>query len=79
MWAMHDGYGMGWGWGVFGVVWMVLFWGSIIALVVWAISRMTRDSSGLPRSSTPLEIAKARYARGDITREEFERLRQDLS
>jgi len=27
---------------------------------------------------TPLEVAKMRYARGEITREEFENLRQDL-
>lgn len=27
---------------------------------------------------TPLEVAKMRYARGEITREEFETLRQDL-
>jgi uncharacterized membrane protein len=28
---------------------------------------------------TPLEIAQMRYARGEITREEYETLRQDLS
>lgn len=29
-------------------------------------------------SQTPLEILKARYARGEITREEFDQTRQDL-
>ena len=28
---------------------------------------------------TPLEILKARYARGEITREEYEQMRQDLN
>lgn len=31
-----------------------------------------------PAALTPLEVAKMRYARGEITREEFETLRQDL-
>jgi putative membrane protein len=29
-------------------------------------------------SQTPLEILKARYARGEITREEYEQMRRDL-
>ena len=31
-----------------------------------------------PTSQTPLEILKARYVRGEITREEYEQVRQDL-
>jgi putative membrane protein len=67
----------------FGAAWMVFFWGAIIALVVWAISRLTADrerSGGQWRSEgrSPLDIAKERYARGEITREQFEQLREDL-
>jgi putative membrane protein len=29
-------------------------------------------------SQTPLEILKARYARGEISREEYEKMRRDL-
>jgi putative membrane protein len=76
MFWMHDG-GMGWGWGVFGMVWMLLFWGSIIALVVWGINRLTKAGDS-PRSQTPLDIARTRYARGEIRREEFEQLKRDL-
>ena len=74
MWFMHEG---GWWWMVFGGIWMILFWGGLIALVVWGISRLTRrGSSG--EKQTPLEIARERYARGEITREEFEQLKKDL-
>jgi putative membrane protein len=78
---MHDG---GTGWWIFGAVWMTLFWGTIIGLIAWAISRLTAggtastEPQGGPGDSA-LDIAKKRYARGEISREEFERLRQDLS
>ncbi len=74
MWMHGD---VGWGWMTLGWVLMVMFWGSVIWLVVWSISRVTggRASS----STTPLDIAKARYARGEITKEQFESLKRDLS
>ena len=65
---------------------MLLFWGSVIALIVWAIEAATRRESGQtqpPQSGgprpTPLDIAKERYARGDISREEFEQIKKDLT
>jgi putative membrane protein len=74
MWGMHDG--MGW-WMLWGMLMMSLFWAVIVGLVVWGVARLTRDRSG--RDETPLEIARRRYAGGEITREEFEQLRSDLS
>jgi putative membrane protein len=73
MWGEHEG--MGW-WMLFGSVWFVLFWGAIIWLFVRLLSpgRDTRD-----RDDSPIEIARRRYARGEITREEFEQIRRDLS
>jgi putative membrane protein len=72
MWHMDDG--MGW-WMLLGSVWFVFFWG----LVIWVVLRVT---SGLGRSTTeasPLDIARTRYARGEISRDEFELLRRDLT
>ena len=84
MWFMHDGYDWNWGWMVFGMAWMVLFWGGIIALAVWAVSRLTgdREKGGGQRGSegrSPLDIVKERYARGEITKDQFEQFRHDLS
>jgi putative membrane protein len=78
MWYMHDG--SGW-WMVFGGLWMLVFWVAIIALVVWAIKKLTEHKG--PRSGTsekrePLDIAKERYAKGEISREEFEQIKRDL-
>jgi len=77
MWGWYDG--MGW-WMVFGMILFVVFWGGIIALIVWGVSRVTRGSSGSAQNrSDALEIAKVRYARGEITREQFEQIKKDLS
>ncbi len=75
MWAMHDGWGW---WMVFGWLWFVLFWGSIIGLFVWVVSRIGRGRED-DRRPTPLDIARERLAKGEISEEEFQRLRQHLS
>ena len=61
--------------------WMWLLWIVVIGVVVWAVVAGGRhNTSGHDSpSKTPLEIAKERYARGEITREEYEQLRRDLS
>ena len=77
MWHMWDiSAGGGW-WMLFGWVWMVLFWGGLIALIVWGIKRISGGSNS-PAGRNPLDIAKERYARGEITREEFEQLKREL-
>ncbi len=71
--------GMGWGgWVVMGIF-MVLFWGAIIALVVWGIKKLTERGPEAGGRKEPLDIARERYARGEITKEEFDRIKKDLS
>jgi putative membrane protein len=79
MW--HAEEGLGW-WMVFGGVMMVIFWGAVIGLIVWAVGKTTgrRDSEeGTRGRRDALDIAKERYARGEITREDFEQMKRDLS
>jgi putative membrane protein len=74
MWYMHD-FGS---WGmIFGGIWMFIVWGGLIALIVWGILRFTRRDDST-RKETPIEIAKERYAKGEINKEEFEQLRREL-
>ena len=82
MW--HTGDGMGW-WMLWGGLMMILFWGAIIALVIWAAQSLSQRDGGqthpggaTPPARTPLDIAKERYARGEITREQFEEVRRTL-
>jgi len=75
MWDITSG--MGWWW-VFGGLWMLLFWGGLVALIVWAIKKLT-ERGGTVLKSAPLAVVKERYASGEITREEFGQIRKDLS
>ncbi|MBU0595796.1 SHOCT domain-containing protein [Candidatus Bipolaricaulota bacterium] len=75
MW--HGYYGGGW----LMIVGGILFWGSLIALIAWAIHRMTgrRDTDTYTSDRrTPMDVLKERYARGEITKQEFDDIRRDL-
>ena len=73
MWWHYD-TGMGW----WMIAWMVVFWGVLIALIVWGIRKLTERGDST-RKQDPLNVVKERYARGEITKEEFEQLKKDLS
>ena len=70
MW--HGLEGLGWGWVGVALVHLALFAVLCIALLV-AMFKLG-DRSG----ASALEILKIRYAKGEITREEFERMKQEL-
>ncbi len=77
-------YGWGWGWMIFGGLMMIVFWGGLIALIVLAVRGLMgggqpRETSyRRPPESSALEILKIRYAKGEITKEEYEQMRRDL-
>ena len=74
---MYWGNGAIGGWGIFGVVMMVLFWVAVIVLVVWGIKQFTKEKTTTSKGA--LDIAKERYAKGEISKEEFEQIKRDLS
>jgi putative membrane protein len=73
---MDDGGGEFNIWWIVGPMMMFIFWGGIIAVFVWGVRQFTgaRD-----RDRSPLDIAKERLARGEISKEEFDRIRGDLT
>jgi putative membrane protein len=53
---------------------------AIVGAIAYALGwrpQFTQSGPG-KTGETPLEILKARYARGEISREEYEKMRQDL-
>ena len=74
-WMMGDGFS-GW-WMLAGLAWSLIFWGGIIFLVAWGIRTIAgRQAPGAPRD--PLTVLKDRYARGEISREQYQQMRADL-
>ena len=70
-------YGTGWGGGG-GGFWMLiglLLLIALIVLVVWAVIHLSRTGRAVmhdPSRATPNEILRERFARGEITAQEFE-------
>jgi uncharacterized membrane protein len=64
-----------WGWGMMGFMWV---WMLVpILLVAWLISMLVDQGRPQGREDA-LQVAARRYAGGQITREEFELIRDDL-
>lgn len=83
---MWWGHGFSWGWMIFGGLMMLAFWGIFIALIVLAVrgffgSAQPVESAGSSTSTpnTALNILKERYARGEISKTEYEAMRDDLA
>jgi putative membrane protein len=67
MWGWQPGMGI---WMIFGAILMVIFWGGIIWLIVWGIRKVARSSNHTNNGiRSALDIARERYARGEITKE----------
>lgn len=82
MWFGHMG-NLGFGGMLLGGLIMLVFWVGLITITVVAVHAVWNSGSEQRSSSSgsvdePLEIARQRYARGEITREEFLELKKDL-
>ncbi len=78
MWGETGGWG--WGWIGLGAIHMVLFWGLIIVAIV-ALIKLLSDNTGNnpgPSEKSALDILKERYARGEISKEEYDEKRSHL-
>jgi putative membrane protein len=61
----------------------LLFWGGILALMAWAITRIFPSQRGgeqpETREDSAEELLRQRFARGEIDAEEYEERRRILS
>ena len=68
-----EGHGGWWMW-----LLMIAFWGVIVGLIIWAVISLTRRTGGENTGSRALDIGRERYARGEISQEEFEKMKRTL-
>lgn len=89
MWYSHHGYGVGWGGWIVGGLMMLAFWGVIVMLAVMLFRSLVGPRREEHTSTSPdvpaalpakgaLDILKERYARGEITKQEYEQMREDI-
>ncbi|OGI29096.1 MAG: hypothetical protein A2288_02120 [Candidatus Moranbacteria bacterium RIFOXYA12_FULL_44_15] len=71
------GWGGGWGFGVFGMIISLLFWAALIIAVVYLIKYLGRGAHHAPGEDAA-EILKKRYAKGEITKEDYDRMKKEL-
>ncbi len=78
-------------WGGAGMLWMVIFWVAVVGLALWLLSRLFPGTHGRSEgehssangivhggSQRALDILNERYARGEITRAEYQEIRRDI-
>ncbi len=72
--------GYDWGWGIFtGVLWLIF-----LVFIAYAFIRWIRHFEGNGNNNNqinaadPINIIKERYAKGEITKEQFDQLKKDL-
>ncbi len=88
----------GWGMGLVGMLFMIVFWALVVAGAIWLITRLLPRGGGhysppasggsysapanwtppVTQAETPLDILKRRYASGEITKAEYDQMRQDI-
>ena len=76
--GMMGGFGgLGLFGGLIGLIFNLLILVGIVLLVVWAVRRFASSniSSGI---QTPKEILQSRYARGEITRDQYQQMLSDV-
>ena len=75
-WGMHPMWGV---WGIGMMLMMLVFWAAVIVGIVLAIRWLVTQSKESRPTDTALDILRQRYARGDISKEEFESRKRDLT
>lgn len=70
MGSMGMGGALGWS--------MWLFWILLFGLLIWGVYRLTTRAPSRSTRDTPLDVLQRRYAKGDLSTEEYEERKRVL-
>lgn len=77
-WDRMENYGCGFGFGYGGMVMWLIFL-IVLGVAIYFIVQALKSKNVIGQGQDmPLDILKRRYAKGEITKEEFERTKKDL-
>ncbi len=76
---MPWGYGMMGGYGLIGMLFNLLLIVGVIVLIVWAVRRFTERGGQSSGGQSARDVLQMRYAKGEITREQYQQMLKDLS
>jgi putative membrane protein len=73
------GIGLGFGW-----IFMLIVWVLVIGVIVFLVRGVSGHGCGhlrdekKPREKTAVDILKERYAKGEISKDDFEKMKKDV-
>ena len=68
----------------FGFIFMIIFWLGLMLLAIWLVgllfpsAKTPENRSSQPSSSSALEILRERYARGELTTEQYREMMKTI-
>jgi len=64
-----------------GMVFGWVFWILLLAVIIWVVYQFLNKNQNTAntKSESAMDILKGRYAKGEITKEEYEEMKKDLS
>ncbi|MFZ0612900.1 MAG: SHOCT domain-containing protein [Desulfobacterales bacterium] len=70
--------GGGWLGGVFMLVWWMVVIAAVVAFIRWVFAAKKPAAACAPPVESPLDVARKRYARGEIDQEQFRIMKREL-
>lgn len=68
--------GLGFGGGVWNMVFVILFWILVIVAIIWIITKYKGGDSIF--NSSPERLLKERYAKGEISKKKYQEMKKEL-
>ncbi|MEX1138693.1 MAG: SHOCT domain-containing protein [Bacteroidota bacterium] len=58
--------------------WMMIFWWVFVIGIIYLVIRLIAQKEGKKGEESALDVLKKRYARGEISKKEYDQKQQDL-
>jgi putative membrane protein len=66
-------------WMIFNLIFFLLIITGVVLLIIWLVRKTSASGSAEIKKDSALEILKTRYARGEISKKEYDDMKKDLS